>query len=178
MPAARRPDTPPMLVATNQLHLTLPPNWQPLLQQYSIWRYRLSPSQDYYRREVAKPSLFYASFTNAYKAQIDQPFYYFSHDTPQSSLYTLLPVGEQPKAWLYTFGDPSRKAPEAISGELIADPKTLRPDVLVKLLLALSFYESGLREKARRVCQSNFYLLVRSNPTGKRLFAAEIDPKV
>ena len=105
---AKNQQTPKELVVpTNQLHITLPTDYSKLLQAYSIWRYRLSPSQERYRRFQAKPGMFYPSFTNAYKDQIDRPFYFFTFDEPQASLYTLLPVGHTAKPWLYHFGNPN-----------------------------------------------------------------------
>jgi hypothetical protein len=166
-----------LVVPTNQLHITLPTDYSRLLQHYSIWRYRLSPSQDYYRRNRVRPSLFYPSFTNAYKDQIDQPFYYFSYDEPQASLYTLLPIGQPAKTWQYHFGNPNQVPAEDIIAVPI-DPDELKPPVLVKLMMALCFYEHSERERERRVCQSKFYLRVKGSANGKRLVAVEIKPQV
>lgn len=141
----------------------------------------MSDSQNHYRLNHKRKDIFYSTFTNAYKNQIDQPFCYFTFDERapgvyRPALYTLLPAGHAAKDWAYTFGDSAEKSPEKITGEPV-DPSELKPAVLLKLMLALSFYESG-REKERRVCQSQFYLRIKSNTTGKRVIAAEIDPKV
>lgn len=162
---------------TNQLHITLPSDYSKLLQHYSIWRYRLSPSQDYYRRNRVRPGVFYPSFTNAYKDQIDQPFYYFSYDEPQASLYTLLPVGQPAKPWQYHFGNPNQVPAEDIMAVPV-DPDELTPPVLIKLMMALCFYEHSERERERRVCQSKFYLRVKGSANGKRLVAVEVKPQV
>lgn len=168
-----------LVVPTNQLHIKLPPDYSKLLQAYSIWRYRLSPSQERYRRFQAKPGMFYPSFTNAYKDQIDRPFYFFTFDEPQASLYTLLPVGHTAKPWLYHFGNPNQVPAEEITAELVSpDELALQPPVLIKLLLAMCFYEHSERERERRVCQSKFYLRVKGAANGKRLVAVEIKPQV
>jgi hypothetical protein len=178
MPQNKRSPSPQqLLVFTNQLHIKLPTDYAKLLQAYSIWRYRLSPSQERYRRYQAKPGMFYPSFTNAYKDQIDRPFYYFSYDEPQASLYTLLPTGHSAKPWTYHFGNPSQVAAEEITAELV-DPDELKPHVLLKLMLALCFYEHSDRERERRVSQSKFYLRVKGPASGKSLTAVEVKPQV
>lgn len=166
-----------MQVPTNQLHIELPTDWTALLRKYSIWHYRLSPSQERFRRFQAKPGTFYPSFTNAYKDQIDRPFYFFTFDEPQASLYTLLPVGHTAKPWTYHFGDPKYTAPEEIKAEPVS-PDELKPHVLLKLMLAVSFYEHSEPERGRRVCQSKFYLRVKGTASGKRLTAVEVQPQV
>ena len=45
-------------VLTNQLHIKLPTDYAKLLQSYSVWRYRLSPTQERYRRYQAKSGMF------------------------------------------------------------------------------------------------------------------------
>ncbi|OON65471.1 hypothetical protein [Hymenobacter sp. CRA2] len=182
MPQSKRQGEQPMLVPTNQLHIKLPTDWELLHQKYSIWRYRLTDSQDYYRRNHPRPDLFYGSFTNEYKDQIDRPFYFFSFDevkpgVNRPALYTLLPAGHQAKPWMYTFGNPQNTQPEELTGEMVS-PGDLKPHVLLKLMLALSFYEQSEPEKNRRVCQSKFYLRVKGAPNGKRLTAVKITPKV
>ncbi|WP_151089171.1 hypothetical protein [Hymenobacter baengnokdamensis] len=166
-----------LLVPTNQLHIKLPADYTKLLQSYSIWRYRLSPSQERYRRFQVKPGMFYPSFTNAYKDQIDRPFYFFTFDEPQASLYTLLPVGHTAKPWQYHFGNPSQVLAEEITAEPVG-PDELKPHVLLKLMVALCFYEHSDRERERRVCQSKFYLRVKGSASGKRLTAVEVKPQV
>ncbi|MDO7846997.1 hypothetical protein Q5H92_11560 [Hymenobacter sp. M29] len=169
----------PLVVPTNQLHITLPNDYSKLLQAYSIWRYRLSPSQEHYRKFQANSSMFYPSFTNAYKNQIDRPFYFYTHDKPQASLYTLLPIGHTAKPWQYPFGNPNQVPAEDITAELVSpDELALQPPVLIKLMMALCFYEHSERERERRVCQSKFYLRVKGSATGKRLVAVEVKPQV
>jgi hypothetical protein len=166
-----------LLVPTNQLHIKLPTDYAKLLQAYSIWRYRLSPAQERYRRHQAKPGTFYPSFTNAYKDQIDRPFYFFTFDEPQASLYTLLPAGHPAKPWTYHFGHPHQVAAEEITAEPVG-PDELAPHVLLKLMLALCFYEHSAQERARRVSQSKFYLRVKGPASGKSLIAVEVKPQV
>jgi hypothetical protein len=168
-----------LVVPTNQLHITLPGDYSQMLRHYSIWRYRLSPSQEHYRKFQANARMFYPSFTNAYKDQIDQPFYFYTHDKPQASLYTLLPVGHTAKPWHYPFGNPNQVSAEEITAELVSpDELALQPPVLIKLMMAMCFYEHSARERERRVCQSKFYLRVKGNASGKRLVAVEIKPQV
>lgn len=75
-----------------------------------------------------------------------------------------------PRPWLYPFGNPQEVLPEEITAEQIA-PDELKPQVLLKLMLALCFYENGSNDKGRRVCQSKFYLRVKGRPDGKFLTA-------
>jgi hypothetical protein len=162
-------------VLTNQLHITPPTEWSALLRNYSIWRYQLSEPQNRFRRFA--DARFYSRFTNDYKNKFDQPFYFFTFDEPYASLYTLLPAGEIPRPWLYTFGKPGEVQPEEIAAETVA-PDEVRPHVLLKLMLALCFYENGTNDKDRRVCQSRFYLRVKSQKNGKTLTAVEVQPVV
>ncbi|AMR26433.1 hypothetical protein A0257_04490 [Hymenobacter psoromatis] len=162
-------------VLTNQLHIGLPADWSALLRKYSIWCYRLSETQNRFRRFA--DARFYSRFTNDYKNKFDQPFYFFTFDEPCAALYTLLPADEVPRPWLYSFGKPQEVQPEEIIAESIS-PDELKPHVLLKLMLALCFYENGSNDKDRRVCQSKFYLRVKGQPSGKFLTAVEIQPVV
>ena len=164
-----------IMVPTNQLHIGPPADWSALLRKYSIWRYRLSESQNRFRRFA--DAKFYSRFTNDYKNKFDQPFYFFTFDSPSATLYTLLPADAVPSPWLYPFGNPQEVLPEEITAEPIA-PDELKPQVLLKLMLALCFYENGSNDKDRRVCQSKFYLRVKGQPDGKFLTAVEIQPVV
>ena len=164
-----------ILVPTNQLHIGLPTDWSALLRKYSIWRYRLSETQNRFRRFA--DARFYSRFTNDYKNKFDQPFYFFTFDEPYAALYTLLPADAVPRPWLYTFGKPQEVLPEEIAAEPIS-PDELKPHVLLKLMLALCFYENGSNDKDRRVCQSKLYLRVKGQPDGKFLTAVEIQPVV
>lgn len=158
-------------VPTNQLHVAFPTDWSRLLQHYTLWRYQLSERQNSYARNADKR--FYERFTNAYKNQFDHPFYFFFYDTP-ATLYTLIPHGQQPEPWSYSFGD---AAPEPIHAEIIA-PDKLRPHVLLKLMVALCFYEASPNDQERRVCQSKFYLRVRGKSGGNFLTVVEVKPTV
>jgi hypothetical protein len=164
-----------ILVATNQLHITPPTDWAALLGKYSIWRYRLSEEQNRFRRFADKQ--FFSRFTNDYKNKFDQPFYFFTFDQPGASLYTLLPTEAVPHPWHYHFGQPQEVAPQEIIAERVS-PDELKPQVLIKLMLALCFYENGSSERERRVCQSKFYLRVKGRADGKYLTAVLIEPKV
>ena len=180
MPAYRK-RVPQMRVPTNQLHIELPESWDALAQKYSVWRYQLSASQDAYRRHAAGPN-FYASFTNAYKEQIDRPFYYYTFEKPQATLYALLPAGHTAQPWQYHFGKPQDVEVAEITGEPVTWDE-LQPHVVLKLMLALCFFENGPRlngnpERERRVCQSKFYLRVKDTFSGKRLIAVNVDPRV
>lgn len=159
-------------VLTNQLYIEFPTDWSLLLQRYSVWRYRLSDSQGYYSRNIGK-KYFYERFTNAYKNQFDQPFYYFTFDRPQATLYTFLPNGHQPEPWLFSFG----KSTEEITGECVA-PDELRPHVLLKLMTALCFFETNHKDRTQRVCQSKFFLRVKGKAESKTLTAVEVKPSV
>jgi hypothetical protein len=162
-------------VLTNQLYIEFPNNWTQLLEGYSIWRYRLSEAQDRHRRFADKN--FYGRFTNAYKNQFDRPFYYYTFDEPQAALYSLLPHGHQPEPWLYRFGSESTVQAEEIVGEIIA-PDEAQPHVLLKLMMALCFYEASPNDRDRRVCQSKFYLRVKGKAGDKFFTAVEIKPSV
>jgi hypothetical protein len=164
-----------ILVATNQLHITPPTDWAALLGKYSLWRYQLSDEQNRFRKFA--DGRFFSRFTNDYKNKFDQPFYFFTFDQPGSSLYTLLPADAVPRPWLYHFGNPQEVAPQEICAERVS-PDELRPHVLLKLLLALCFYENGPSERDRRVCQSKFYLRVKGAANGKYLTAVEVQPVV
>jgi hypothetical protein len=162
-------------VATNQLHIAPPADWAALLGKYSFWRYQLSDEQNRFRRFADKQ--FFSRFTNDYKNKFDQPFYFFTFDQPAAALYTLLPAGAVPRPWHYHFGNPQEVAPQEIMAERVS-PDELRPHVLLKLLLALCFYENGPSERDRRVCQSKFYLRVKGRADGKYLTAVEVQPVV
>lgn len=138
-------------VPTNQLLIEFPDDWSSLLQRYTLWRYRLSEHQNNHKQFADR--YFYERFTNAYKNQFDQPFYFYTFDSPTAALYTLAPHGHHPEPWLYPFGNTAQ--PEEILGEMIA-PDEVRPHVLLKLLVALCFYEASPNDQERRVCQSKF----------------------
>lgn len=169
-------------VLTNQLHLRFPPTWERLQSRYTLWRYYLSERQNNYRC-FADKKWFYARFTNSYKNLCERPFLFFGHDeltpgTKTGALYTLLPVGETPREWRYRFGTSEDLAPEVISVEE-ANPAKLPTHVLIKLLLALSFYEAAPDpETAHRVCQSTFYLVPKAKNDTRFLTAVRFDPRV
>ncbi|RZJ86267.1 MAG: hypothetical protein EOO60_13650 [Hymenobacter sp.] len=158
-------------VPTNQLHVEFPADWSRLLEHYTLWRYPLSERQNGYAHSADKR--FYERFTNAYKNQFDHPFYFFFYDTT-ATLYTLLPHGQHPEPWSYSFGNAD---PEPISAEIIA-PDEVRPHVLLKLMVALCFYEASPNDQERRVCQSKFYLRVRGKSGGNFLTVVEVKPTV
>ncbi len=164
-----------IMVATNQLHIKPPTDWAALLGKYSLWCYRLSDEQNRFRKFA--DGRFFSRFTNDYKNKFDQPFYFFTFDQPGASLYTLLPAEAVPRPWYYHFGNPQEVAPQEIIAERVS-PDELRPHVLLKLMLALCFYENGPSERDRRVCQSKFYLRVKSQASGKYLTAVEVQPVV
>lgn len=162
-------------VLTNQLYIEFPDQWARLLEGHSIWRYRLSEPQDRYRRFADRN--FYGRFTNAYKNQFDHPFYYFTFDEPQAALYSLLPNGHQPRPWLYRFGNGTLVQPEEIVGEIISADEA-QPHVLLKLMMALCFYQASSNDRDRRVCQSKFYMRVKGKSGDKFFTAIEIKPSV
>ena len=164
-----------LMVPTNQLYIEFPTDWTHLLKTYSIWRYRLSETQDRHRRFADKN--FYGRFTNAYKNQFDRPFYFFTFDEPRAALYSLLPHGHHPEPWLYRLGSGQGVLPEEITGEIIA-PDEAAPHVLLKLMMALCFYEAGPNDRDRRVSQSKFFLRVRGKAGDKLFTAVEIKPAV
>lgn len=164
-----------LVVLTNQLFVELPDDWSRLLAGYSVWRYRLSESQNNHRRFADKN--FFGRFTNAYKNQFDHPHYFFTFDAPRAALYALLPHGHQPEPWMYRFGDSPKIQPEEIVGEMIS-PDEVRPHVLLKLMLALCFYDASRNEQERRVCQSKFYLRVTGKSDGSSSTAIELQPSV
>jgi hypothetical protein len=176
MPTSSR--TPVVLnVLTNQLNIVFPASWEKLLDRYTIWRYQLSPSQNTYRVKVDTKN-FPARFTNDYKNTFDRPFFFFQFETPTAALYTLVRYGETPKPWLYRFGKAPLVEPEAIRSEVV-HPRELKPHVILKLMLALCFFETRPdREQERRVCQSKFFLSVKLGRGGNSLTAVEIIPKV
>lgn len=159
-------------VPTNQLYIEFPDDWSALLANYTFWRYRLSDSQGYHASKVA-PRYFYERFTNAYKKEFDQPFYYFTYDKPQATLYTLLPNGHKPESWRFPFG----KDEQEIVGERIA-PDEVLPHVMLKLMMALCFFEASLKEQQQRVCQSKFFIRVKGGSTSKLITAIEFRPSV
>lgn len=175
MTATRIANATSLQVLTNQLYIEPPTDWATLLASYTVWRYQLSSSQAYYARSVA-PKKFYERFTNAYKTAFDQPFYYFTFDKPHASLYTLLPHGHTPKPWVFPFGNRS----EVIACEQVApdELQARQPHVILKLMLALCFYETGLKERQQRVCQSKFFMRVKGKETGKFITAIEFKPAV
>ncbi|GAA4399046.1 hypothetical protein GCM10023187_10350 [Nibrella viscosa] len=142
-------------VITNQLWIENPANWTKLTERYSLWRYRLTKRQDDYRR--FSKSDFFVRFTNNYKDQFDRPFYYFTHDRPTSSLYTVLKPGEQPKPWLFTFDKEEEILYEPVAWD------ELPSKIWIKLLLALCFHEASTNEQERRVCQSKFFVRAKGN---------------
>jgi hypothetical protein len=160
-------------VPTNQLLVEFPDDWSALSQRYTLWRYRLSEHQDNHKRFADR--YFYERFTNAYKNQFDQPFYFYTFDTPAAALYTLAPHGQQPEPWFYPFG--TKAQPEEICGEVVA-PDEVRPHILLKLLVALCFYEASPNDQERRVCQSKFYLRVKGKSGNNFLTVVEVKPTV
>lgn len=159
-------------IPINQLHIEQLNDWSTLLSTYTVWRFRLSDSQWYHARKVA-PRYFYERFTNAYKKKFDQPFYYFTNDEPQAALYTFLPHGHTPEPWLFPFGNQEQE----IVGEPIA-PDEVVPHVMLKLMMALCFFEAGLKEQQQRVCQSKFFMRVRGGKTSDFITAIEYQPSV
>lgn len=162
-------------VPTNQLHVEFPADWSRLSQRYTLWRYRLSERQNNHQRWADRR--FYERFTNAYKNQFDRPFYFYTFDTPAAALYTLVPNGQHPEPWRYTFGNSAQDVPEEISAEIIA-PDEVRPHVLLKLMVALCFYEASPNDQERRVCQSKFFLRVKGKSGGNFLTVVEVKPTV
>lgn len=164
---------PVLSVPTNQLLVEFPADWSKLLQHYTLWRYRLSEHQENHKKFADR--YFYERFTNAYKNQFDQPFYFYTFDTPAAALYTLAPHGHHPEPWLYPFG--TKAQPEEICGEIVA-PDEVRPHILLKLLVALCFYEASPNDQERRVCQSKFYLRVKGKSGNNFLTVVEVKPTV
>lgn len=161
-------------VPTNQLVIEMPDDWSRLLSGFSIQRYQLSKRQHDFGQFGDRG--FYYRFPNDYKNQFDQPFYYFTKDEPYAALYTLVPNDAPRKPWMYTFGDAATTLPEEIIGETLA-PGKVRPHILLKLMLALCFYENGENDKAYRVCQNKFFLWVK-NSGRDFLTAIEVMPSV
>jgi hypothetical protein len=158
-------------VLTNQLYIQLPKNWSKLLSKYTVWKYQLSQYQKNFSQYSDKR--FYERLTNAYKNEFDQPFYYFTYDKPFPALYTLKPKSEGARAWKYPFGEKV----EEITGLEVA-PDEIAPHILLKLMMALCFYETGTKERAQRVCQSKFFLFLKGSQTGRYITAVEIKPSV
>lgn len=129
-------------------------DYSKLESEFILVKYQLSKSQENYKNFADKKN-FYAKFTNSYKETFNLPFYYYSHDKPQSALYSLVPkkTGE-PVKWEFNF-----KEKEEIKYEKISF-KDIPPSTLIKILLANFFYNEIDKEK--RVCQSSFYLYGKS----------------
>ncbi|MBH8571304.1 hypothetical protein KB206_20600 [Microvirga sp. STS02] len=170
--SARASKTDTLSVLTNQLLIEMPDDWSRLTDKFSIRRYQLNKSQHGFGNNADRG--FYYRFPNDYKNQFDQPFYYFTKDDPYAALYTLVPhdAPDQDKPWLYAFGD----SVEEIESVTLA-PDEVRPHILLKLMLALCFYENGDNDKAYRVCQNKFFLWVK-NSGRDFLTAIEVSPSV
>lgn len=163
-----------MAVPTNQLLIELPSDWSLFLSRYSIRRYQLTKRQS---EHGYRDKSFYHRFPNDYKNQFDHPFFYFTKDDPYPALYTLVPISAAHKPWRYPFGNTADTVPEEIQSAVL-DIDEVPRHVLLKLMLALCFYETGGdSEQEYRVSQNKFFLWVR-NSGPDFLIAVEVTPTV
>ncbi|KAB7725491.1 hypothetical protein F5984_25960 [Rudanella paleaurantiibacter] len=162
-------------ILTNQLYIEFPPEWSTLSKRYTIYRYQLTEAQNNHRRFADRN--FFARFTNAYKNQFDRPFYFYTYDAPYASLYSLIPNDQKPEPWFYPFGSTPQTQPEEIAYQTLA-PDEVRPHVLLKLMMALCFYEASPNEQDRRVCQNKFYLRIKGKHKANWQTVVEFKPSV
>lgn len=115
-----------------------------LNEKYKLIKYSIPAG---FKSFSKKESNAFALFHNAYKNQIDKPYYFWSF---QLGLYVLYPINESPQSLVLDFLKCS-VTPENFSFDEVP------LHVLIKLLVADYFYNEI--EKKERFCQSNFFVL-------------------
>jgi hypothetical protein len=148
-------------ISTNNFLISRKIDFKTLESEFRVLKYTLSEAQNNFRKFADKN--FYARFTNNYKENFDIPFYYHLH----SGLYALAPKEGVVKKWFYTFSEQE----EIVVSEIAFDKLELH--VLMKLLVALFFFNES--EQQRRVCQSRFFAVGKSN--GNRLVGVQFELK-
>lgn len=133
-------------------------NYHKLAEKYLLIKYPVPSSFTSLRRNSQYA---FARFHNAYKSQLDYPYYFWSW---QLGLYVLFPINEKPQRLSLDFLNTSVE-PEHMSFEQIP------LHVLLKLLVADYFYNKI--EQRDRICQSKFFVFGKGR--GKILTTVQLE---
>jgi len=145
------------IITTNIIVDKVEIDYNQLDAKYKLVRFQI-PEQFRFKAKNDKNAHFYLH--SEYKEFFENPYYFYSHDKynqkeySEFALYALFSKEEEIKPLQFTFLDNEAKY-QIID---LKDSK-LKLHVLLKVLLANYFYNQS--EKARRICQSKFYIIGR-----------------